>query len=551
MQSESTPTDDSQENLESLFSILTNRQNEAARELMMDSDAAGSSSSSTSKSLAELVKASLDKFRIDSQKISVKEQVFPDAFSTKEAEQIYMSKVKKYYEELAHALKGVTFISLSGVIGAGKDTFGDIIENLLKSKGSHLHYRRMSYAEPLKDTNSTVFVLDRDRLRNRSPADRDWVSSIDSDDALFWSTTLLSSRYTNSDYPSFHDEEIKRIYTMNDSDLEKACQDVVFRKCFSKGTQQKSTSATLSALAGSTADVSTILRSSTATSQTDDNEEDMDLGVEGVMKKIKDVREEVCAAMDFMAPSSRFIRDISHPSVDILPNLFPVTPRSLMEFIGTDVFRSVVCKDVWVLSGIRKLIKEIALVKKQGDHKPWVILMTDVRFRNEATLPAKFGAKVIYIYVYRELAMNALDVYKELDAYIAGEIDFINKRNKGVPDQYAYPRSVPSQQSCEDFVNNWVYKHNRQPENASKQQPKPPLIKWIPILLAHYMREKYSSKFYEFNKKNQMDVIYYRIHNKEMKPHDVERMAHLVQIFNALLEKHGIIPPLGLDSSME
>lgn len=63
-------------------------------------------------------------------------------------------------------------IGIAGFIGSGKDTIADY---LITFKG----FRRMSYAEPLKDAISAIFGWDRELLEGTTKYSREWRDQVD------------------------------------------------------------------------------------------------------------------------------------------------------------------------------------------------------------------------------------------------------------------------------------------------------------------------------------------------------------------------------------
>jgi hypothetical protein len=63
-------------------------------------------------------------------------------------------------------------IGIAGFIGSGKDTIADY---LITFKG----FKRMSYAEPLKDAISAIFGWDRELLEGTTKYSREWRDQID------------------------------------------------------------------------------------------------------------------------------------------------------------------------------------------------------------------------------------------------------------------------------------------------------------------------------------------------------------------------------------
>ena len=63
-------------------------------------------------------------------------------------------------------------VGVAGFIGSGKDTIADY---LITFKG----FRRMSYAEPLKDAIASIFGWDRELLEGTTKYSREWRDTID------------------------------------------------------------------------------------------------------------------------------------------------------------------------------------------------------------------------------------------------------------------------------------------------------------------------------------------------------------------------------------
>lgn len=63
-------------------------------------------------------------------------------------------------------------VGIAGFIGSGKDTIADY---LITFKG----FKRMSYAEPLKDAISAIFGWDRELLEGTTKYSREWRDAID------------------------------------------------------------------------------------------------------------------------------------------------------------------------------------------------------------------------------------------------------------------------------------------------------------------------------------------------------------------------------------
>jgi len=70
-------------------------------------------------------------------------------------------------------------IGLAGFIGSGKDTVGDILVD-------NYNFKKLSYADRLKDTIATMFDWDRDMIEGQTPHSRKWREKPDE----FWTNEL-------------------------------------------------------------------------------------------------------------------------------------------------------------------------------------------------------------------------------------------------------------------------------------------------------------------------------------------------------------------------
>lgn len=70
-------------------------------------------------------------------------------------------------------------VGVAGFIGSGKDTIADY---LITFKG----FRRMSYAEPLKDAVASIFGWERELLEGTTKYSREWRDTVD----IWWADRL-------------------------------------------------------------------------------------------------------------------------------------------------------------------------------------------------------------------------------------------------------------------------------------------------------------------------------------------------------------------------
>jgi hypothetical protein len=70
-----------------------------------------------------------------------------------------------------------------------------------------------------------------------------------------------------------------------------------------------------------------------------------------------------------------------------MPNL---TPRYVLQYFGTDIFRKYFHQDIWIKIVENQLIKFIEYNQN--------IVITDCRFKNEIDLISQYGGKIIHVY---------------------------------------------------------------------------------------------------------------------------------------------------------
>jgi hypothetical protein len=98
-----------------------------------------------------------------------------------------------------------------------------------------------------------------------------------------------------------------------------------------------------------------------------------------------------------------------------------VTPRWVLQYIGTDLFRNHFNSQIWVLSLQKKLENSIG-----------PIVITDVRFPNEIEILENVGGKIWWIRrnpepVWIDVAINNPDAMKPMTGVHASEYEWVGK----------------------------------------------------------------------------------------------------------------------------
>lgn len=431
-------------------------------------------------------------------------------FDNKQNEQEYISLLKKKYAENNTSLTDVTFICISGINGAGKDTFADCV--FQTNTTFDIEQKRVAFARSLKESCASIFQMDLDLLANRSEEARLWMECETSDDALFWTACLMKSLYVKQDLPVYHkDGEDVSLYSMSDEQLEISLSDENFRKKY-PGIHSE-----YNALA---------------------KENDADVLIPEFIKAkkryINECRESLLESREMNSNSTQFIDALRAQDITIDSQKFPFTPRKMLKDVGTNIFRKQYCDDIFVLSEIRRIIK---IKQAQTVKKPIVVVLPDARYINEVLLPCKFGAKIIFAYIEREDVLAKNPALKKLDSFIE---DTIPKECTGV-----FKRSVPSIAKCREALASFVNQINL--ENTANGLPKQELpsdVDWMPIYLKFYMRENFGAKLRDYNFKNMMDVSYFRILNKHTNFSDKsclsERINTLFKNYFSMLQQSNV-----------
>lgn len=98
------------------------------------------------------------------------------------------------------------------------------------------------------------------------------------------------------------------------------------------------------------------------------------------------------------------------------------TPREVMQWFGTDIMRNKISKrfpsihSVWVKNVERKLIE---LLKQNQD-----VVISDIRFKNEADLIVKYGGYIIYV----ESDNNIEDLHESENNKIGYNYKIVNRK---------------------------------------------------------------------------------------------------------------------------
>lgn len=98
------------------------------------------------------------------------------------------------------------------------------------------------------------------------------------------------------------------------------------------------------------------------------------------------------------------------------------TPREVMQWFGTDIMRNKISKrfpsihSVWVKNVERKLIE---LLKQNQD-----VVISDIRFKNEADLIVKYGGYIIYV----ESDNNIEDLHESENNKIEYNYKIVNRK---------------------------------------------------------------------------------------------------------------------------
>lgn len=107
------------------------------------------------------------------------------------------------------------------------------------------------------------------------------------------------------------------------------------------------------------------------------------------------------------------------------------TPREILQYIGTDLGRNMIHKDVWV-----------SQMKKRMDEVPGNIVITDLRFQNESDLIGQVGGWVVRVFRpgmirgTHESETVIMDVLVDIEIINNGTIDDLRKEVIKVLDQY-------------------------------------------------------------------------------------------------------------------
>jgi deoxynucleotide monophosphate kinase-like protein len=148
-----------------------------------------------------------------------------------------------------------------------------------------------------------------------------------------------------------------------------------------------------------------------------------DMETEEGKKKLTDVRWPIKTMVEMPGDE---IRDVWYPEPDDDDGQF-MTVREILQFVGTDLFRTQMDPDIWVKSVFRR---------KYGEND--IVIIADARFPNEAAFAKKHG---LLVKIERNqgkgsedlhISERALDNYTDYDAIIDNNTDLVVLKEKWV-----------------------------------------------------------------------------------------------------------------------
>lgn len=105
-----------------------------------------------------------------------------------------------------------------------------------------------------------------------------------------------------------------------------------------------------------------------------------------------------------------------------------MTPRAMLQRIGTDAMRDIVHRDFWVIPMRRKIKEHI----KNNNH----IVISDARFFNEAKLIKEMGGKIVRIDRNNSTKISNPKHISELELEAYTEWDFVLDNNSTIETLY-------------------------------------------------------------------------------------------------------------------
>ena len=109
-----------------------------------------------------------------------------------------------------------------------------------------------------------------------------------------------------------------------------------------------------------------------------------------------------------------------------------MTAREIMQFIGTDIFRSI-DSDIWVKATIKKILNE----------QPKVAIITDCRFPNEVEAIKNIGGKVFRLTRNKFNSDHESECILDKDRYDWKNFDYIlDNENISVQEQFEQIKKI-------------------------------------------------------------------------------------------------------------
>lgn len=139
------------------------------------------------------------------------------------------------------------------------------------------------------------------------------------------------------------------------------------------------------------------------------------VGTQEYVVSFAEALKEACIAIFDLDPEQVYTQE----GKEVVDSRWGVTPRQLLQWVGTDCIRNVLHPDIWVMS-VRNSIMKAA----EETRFPLLVVIPDVRFPNEAEAIHSWGGKVWNIVRPHEVEENphvsetALDGWDDWDEVI-------------------------------------------------------------------------------------------------------------------------------------